>query len=93
MGLAKILVSKKTEFRNVEEAIQLASKACEVTRNKEMQPLLLLASANAEGGHFQEAIKAANVALGLANSSGDKSLAGIIQKNIEFYKLSESKQK
>jgi len=93
VGLAKILVSKKTEFRDVEEAIQLSSKACEVTHNQEMQPLLLLAAANAEGGHYQDAVKAAYIALELANSSGDKNLPGIIQKNIEFYKMSESKQK
>jgi cytochrome c-type biogenesis protein CcmH/NrfG len=93
VGLAKILVSKKTEFRNVEEAIRLSSKACEVTQNKEIQPLLLLAATNAEGGHYQDAVKAAKIASELANSSGDKNLSGIIQKNIEFYMMSESKQK
>jgi tetratricopeptide (TPR) repeat protein len=87
IGLAKILVSDKKELRNVEEAIQLSTKACELTHNQEMQPLLLLTSTNAAAGHFREAINAANTALSLANSTGNKNLAQIIQKNIEYYRL------
>jgi len=90
IGLAKILVSKNAEFYNVEEAIKLSAKACELTQNRDMKSLLLLAATNAEGGRYQEAVKAANTALLLANSTGDKQLANVIQRNIEFYKLSES---
>ena len=87
MGLAEILVSENTEVRNVEEAIQLSAKACELTHNQEMKPLLLLASTNAAAGHFQEAVNAASTALSLANSTGNTNLAQMIQKNIEYYTL------
>ncbi len=87
MGLAKILTSKDQEFRDVEQAILLSAKACELTNNQDLKPLLLLAATNAEAGHFQEAVNAANTALSLANSTGDTNLAQIIQKNIEYYRM------
>jgi tetratricopeptide (TPR) repeat protein len=91
IGLAEILVSENTDFRNVEEAIQLSAKACELTHNQQMKPLLILSSTNAEAGHFKEAINAASKALSLANSSGNTNLAQIIQKNIEYYGMMSSK--
>jgi tetratricopeptide (TPR) repeat protein len=87
IGLAKILISKNQEFRNVEQAIQLSAKACELTNNQDLKPLLLLASTNAEAGHFQEAVNAASTALSVANSTGDTNLAQVIQKNIEYYRM------
>jgi tetratricopeptide (TPR) repeat protein/Tol biopolymer transport system component len=91
IGLAEILVSENTDFDNIEEAIQLSAKACELTQNKQMKPLLILASTNAEAGNFQEATKAASAALSLANASGNTNLAQIIQKNIEYYGMMSAK--
>jgi tetratricopeptide (TPR) repeat protein len=93
IGLATILVtSNDPKLRNVEEAIQLSTKACELTHNQEPEPLVMLAAAYAEAGNFQEAMRTANMALTLANSSGKTKLAMIIQKRIELYRMNDSAQ-
>ncbi|MBN1780337.1 tetratricopeptide repeat protein [bacterium] len=86
-GLAEILASESTELRDVEEAIRLAARACELTDNQQIRPLLILASTNAASGHFREAIKAADRALAIANRTGDTNMAQIIRQNIQYYKL------
>ncbi|MGD0037401.1 MAG: tetratricopeptide repeat protein [Bacteroidota bacterium] len=87
IGLAEILISNDPGLRNVGEAIQLSTKACELTHNHELEPLNLLAAAYAQAGNFQEAIRTANIALTLANSTGNTKLAKIVQKNIELYRI------
>ncbi|MGD8782420.1 MAG: tetratricopeptide repeat protein [Ignavibacteria bacterium] len=89
-GLAKILISNDPQNSDVEETIQLAFRACELTYNQEMEPLTLLISAYAKAGNTQEAIRVANIALSLAKSTGKIELAKILEKSIEVYKMNES---
>ncbi len=91
-GLAKILNSKNPEYRNVEEAIELSTKACELTNNQDVKPLLLLTSAYVNAKNYQKALETANTAYVIASSNGNKSLAQIIQKNIEFYRMMSKKK-
>jgi tetratricopeptide (TPR) repeat protein len=93
IGLTTILISSNDpKIRNAEEAIQLSTKACELTHNQEPEPLDILSVAYAKAGNFQEAIRTANMALSLANSSGKTKLAMIIQKRIELYRMHKSAQ-
>jgi cytochrome c-type biogenesis protein CcmH/NrfG len=91
MGLAITLMnSNDPKLHDEEEVIQLSSKACELTHNQEPEPLVLLAAAYADAGNFQEAIRTANMALSLANSTGKTRLAMSIQKKIELYRMDKS---
>jgi tetratricopeptide (TPR) repeat protein len=67
-------------------AVPLAERACQLTDYR--QPVLLdtLASAYAAVGRFQEAIRIAQQAIVLANSSGQKTLAEDIEARIALYK-------
>jgi tetratricopeptide (TPR) repeat protein len=50
-------------FRNGTEAVELATRACELTKYQNPIPLATLAAAYAETGHFQEAVSFAERAL------------------------------
>jgi tetratricopeptide (TPR) repeat protein len=91
IGLATLLITADDpKLGDAEEAIRLCAKACELTHHQEPESLNLLSSAYAKAGNFQEAIQAANKALGLANSSGKIKLAMNIQKRIELYRMGKS---
>ncbi len=81
--------SSNPAFRNGEEAVRLARRACELTGHR--RPLLLgtLAAACAEAGRFEEAIAAAQKARDLAQASGQNELA---QKNEALLKLYQSRR-
>jgi hypothetical protein len=89
-NLAWLLASDKDgQVRNGEEAVRLASRACELTENKE--PLLLgtLAAAYAEAGKYPEAVKLAEKARDLALETGQKDIAS---KNTELLELYRSER-
>ncbi|MBN1999703.1 tetratricopeptide repeat protein [candidate division KSB1 bacterium] len=90
-GLAILLLNTNDPtHRNLEEAIQLATKGCELTHYQEPESLVLLADAYAKAGNFKEAIVNANAALRLANSRGITRLAVIIKKRIELYQMNKN---
>jgi Flp pilus assembly protein TadD len=57
------------EYRNGAEAVQLATRACELTRYQNPVALATIAAAYAETGHFPEAVSFAEQAIEIAKSS------------------------
>jgi protein O-mannosyl-transferase len=81
--------SAHPEIRNGPEAVKLASRACQLTSNK--QPILMgtLAAAYAESGRWEEAVAAAQKAHDLAMATGMKPLA---ERNLHLAELYRSHQ-
>jgi len=84
--LAKVYSSHPDDaVRNAGEALALASHACELTRNNHPDALDALAAAHAEGGNFQEAIKTAQRAIGVARKRGAERIAAAINRRLRLY--------
>ena len=77
---------KEATFYNPKKAVELASNACELTSYSNAEMLDTLAAAYAAVGNFLDATTAAEKALKLAESSGNRQLADEIQKRLGFYK-------
>lgn len=77
------------EIRNGNEAVKLASRACQLTGNK--QPVLMgtLAAAYAESGRWDEAVAEAQKAHDLAAAAGEKAVA---ERNLQLQQLYRSHQ-
>jgi Flp pilus assembly protein TadD len=89
-NLAWVLATNPNDqIRNGLEAVQLAERACELTKRK--QPLCIgtLAAAYAEAGRFQDAIKAGSEAAELATAAGDQDLAVTNRRLVELYKAGQ----
>jgi tetratricopeptide (TPR) repeat protein len=63
--------------RNGKEAVALAERACEITRNRELLPLASLAVAYAEAGQFDRALQVAGQGEQAAIEQGDAKRASI----------------
>jgi Flp pilus assembly protein TadD len=86
-NLAWILaVNASLTIRNGQEAVQLARRACELTRHQLPMLVGTLAAAYAEAGRFDEAVAAAEKARDLALASSQHELADRNQKLLELYK-------
>ncbi len=72
-------------FRNGDEAIQLAQRACDLTRYQRPIMVGTLAAAYAEAGRFQEAVTTAEQARDLALAAGQKEVAEKNQQLLERY--------
>ena len=85
-NLAWILAaSANPTVRNGEEAVQLARRACALTRYQRPMLVGTLAAAYAETGRFDEAVTAAQTARDLALASNQQELADRNQKLLERY--------
>jgi tetratricopeptide (TPR) repeat protein len=85
-NLAWILATHKdAKFYNPKESLRLAQRACELTGHKKPVLLDTLSVAYAAAGKYSEAIEAAEKAIGLAVSTGQKELAEDIQRHLELY--------
>jgi protein O-mannosyl-transferase len=73
------------QFRDGAEAVQLATRACELTRYQHPTALATIAAAYAESGHFDEAISFAEQALQLAGGPGSP-LGGRIQAMLTSFR-------
>ena len=74
--LAWILATApQAEFRNGEEAVRMAERACDLTGQKNAQMLATLAVTYAEAGRFPEAVSTAERARDLAVNTGQKEMA------------------
>jgi hypothetical protein len=62
-------------FRSGTEAVQLAKRACELTKNRQAAFLTTLSAAYAEAGQFPDAMVAAQRAGKLAQLAGQKEIA------------------
>lgn len=86
-NLAWIMATNKDpSVRNADEAIRLASRACELTNYNRPDLLDTLAAAYAATGKFDKAVAIAEKAFNLAQSSQQSQLAGEIRNHIRFYK-------
>jgi tetratricopeptide (TPR) repeat protein len=77
------------DVRDGTQAVELAEKACAITKNQQADMLTTLAAAYAEAGRFREAIGAAQKARDLAASNGQSALAA---KAGELLELCQSGQ-
>jgi tetratricopeptide (TPR) repeat protein len=69
-GLAWILsTARQPDFRNGEQAVNMAERACALTGNKQPEKLKTLAAAYAEMGRFEDAVRAVNMALAITNTT------------------------
>jgi protein O-mannosyl-transferase len=73
----------EAKFRDGKEAIELAERACELTKRKQPVFLGTLAAAYAEGGRFQDAVTTAERAIALAESERQEK---VVEKNRELLK-------
>jgi len=73
-------------LRNGPEAVQLAEKACRLTRYCEPHMVNTLAAAYAEAGRFSEAIATAEKACARAAASGDRALLERNQQLLELFR-------
>jgi Flp pilus assembly protein TadD len=74
--------------RNGEEAVRLATRACELTHYKQPEALDTLAAAFAEVGRFSEAVKTAQEGIELARRAGRRELADQMQERLRLYQSS-----
>lgn len=72
--------------RNGPEAVQLAMRACELTESRQPGFLITMAAAQAEAGHFSDAVTTAMAATSVAESAGDQQLAASSRQLTEIYK-------
>ena len=85
--LAWILATTEDKkIYNPPNAVELAQKACELTKYNQPQLLDTLAVAYAAAGNFGEAIETAERALNLALSSNQQQLADEIKNHLELYR-------
>lgn len=77
------------EFRNSDEAVRLATRACELTGYAQPDILDTLAAAYAAAGKFPQAIETAKKAFKLAEDAGREDLAKEIQGRLQLYKSNQ----
>jgi Flp pilus assembly protein TadD len=82
--------SPNPALRNGAEAVQLAQRACELTRYQRPVMLDILAAAYAEAGRFDEAVATAQKARALALASGQKELAAKDQQMLESFQARQA---
>ncbi len=71
---------------NPRQAMRLATKACELTHYRDPRALITLSEVFAVTGKREDAVSSATAALGMAESSGDRELAGTIRTKLERFK-------
>jgi hypothetical protein len=72
-------------LRDGKEAVELAERACALTKNKESVPLTTLAAAYAEDGRFDDAIAVANQAIELAKEKGETNVVEMNKQLLQLY--------
>jgi tetratricopeptide (TPR) repeat protein len=87
-GLAWFLATyPDATLRNGPEAVRLAEHACTVTRRGDPTLLDTLAAAYAEAGRFPEAINAAQEAIAVARTAGNKTAVNQAENLLGFFQL------
>jgi len=84
--LAKLLaMSGDAKLRDGPAAVTLASKASQLTQDREPSVLSTLAAAYAESGDFPRAVETARKAVQLARDAHQTDLADLIQAQLDGY--------
>jgi tetratricopeptide (TPR) repeat protein len=74
-------------FRNGAEAVEVAQRAVEFTKEKDFNALEILAAAYAEAGKFSEAIKSAKKGIEVASAAGEREISAQLAAQIESYQF------
>jgi tetratricopeptide (TPR) repeat protein len=74
------------KYRNAQQAVELATRACELTGNRQPSCLDTLATAYAEAGRFSDAERLAEIARALAVASRQAKLAAEIEQRLRLYR-------
>lgn len=85
LDLASVRMTPGKEYSNIEEALTLATKACEVTRRQDPLSLKTLAGVYALSGRFGDAATMAREALRIARDSNETYLVQSIEKMLKVY--------
>jgi len=86
LGLASLCIADvHAEREQIEQALAMARKACDLTGHKDVQGLRILAGMYAVAGRFREAAEAARTALNLAYAAGNRHAAREIEAMLELY--------
>jgi tetratricopeptide (TPR) repeat protein len=82
-----LLIATHPEIKNrdVNEAVRLASRACELTNYNNPAVLGTLAAAYAAAQRFPEAVDTARKAITIADSINQLQIKNIIQRHLSFY--------
>jgi tetratricopeptide (TPR) repeat protein len=86
VSLAKLRATAKgAKVRDTAAAIQVAQKACQVTRYQDPESLAILGTAYAEAGRYRDAVHATRQALDAARRMGDPAAAEALLKRLAQY--------
>jgi Flp pilus assembly protein TadD len=82
-----VLIATHPEIKNrdVNEAVRLASRACELSNYKNPIFLGALAAAYASAGRFTEAVDTAQKAIKLAEAANQPDIKKVIEHHLSFY--------
>jgi Flp pilus assembly protein TadD len=69
-----------------QQAMRLATKACELTKYRDPQALIVLSEVFAVTGSQEDAVSSATAALGMAETAGDQELTSTIRTKLERFK-------
>jgi serine/threonine protein kinase len=81
-----LATSPREAVRNGKRAVELATKACELTEYKNPSIVDTLAAAYAETGDFDSAVKWSEKSLELAKDSDNEQLRSTLSRSLEHYK-------
>jgi hypothetical protein len=81
-----LATTSDSRWRNGNEAVRLAERACQLTREKEAFMIGTLAAAYAEAGRFNEAVAAAQKARTVALAHGQTDIAAANERLLDLYK-------
>lgn len=77
------------KLRDGKRAVELATKACELTDYKQAHIISTLAAAYAETGNFKEAVKWSKKSVELSKDGDDKEIQEALAKELECFKKGE----
>jgi tetratricopeptide (TPR) repeat protein len=81
-----LATSPRADLRDGAQAVQIARRACDLTRMKNAQMLDTLAAAYAEAGRFDEAVKTTEQMRDIATSAGDTNSIAMAARRLELYR-------
>jgi len=85
-----LAASPQPSFRNGQEAVQLAERACQLTGYQQPQLISTLAAAYAQAGRFDDAVAAGQKARDLALALGQQMLAHQDEQLLQLFKARQA---